>query len=175
MDDLIARYRTDRGIVKQFMQKIPFYNQALENHEYFNADESLRKEIETRLVSCREFLRRIEAQFVTATRLEFIGKTESVSGTLMALASATASSTSGGYGLGRDIKPTPVELEKLVEYDHALLRSVEELETKFKVAEEQSASIAAPADLEKAMKNLLLELDGFQKLLQGRKDIFLKA
>lgn len=43
VQNLISRYKSERGKIRSFMEKLPLYSNALKDHEFQNADSMLRK------------------------------------------------------------------------------------------------------------------------------------
>ncbi|MCE9501596.1 MAG: hypothetical protein K8R21_14020, partial [Leptospira sp.] len=74
--DLIQRYKSERGVIKGFMEKLPLYSQALGNQQYESADLAIRKEISAKLSSLKEPFRKIEEGLVKNNLINLIGKTE---------------------------------------------------------------------------------------------------
>lgn len=93
---LISRYRTERGKIRSFMEKLPLYSSALKDHEFQNADSMLRKELASKVSLLKEPVRRLEEAFVTARKLELIGSSEIA---VLLIDKLTNTIHSAGYGL----------------------------------------------------------------------------
>ena len=172
--DLIARYKSERGIIKAFMERLPLYNQALGNHQYESADLAIRKEISIKISALKEPLRKIEEGLVKKNLINLIGKTEPAMSLLEKVSFEINSASYGLSGLGSSVKPSPMELESLTEYDFSLLKAVEDLDRKINEFKDSTASSPESGVLEMKISEICNEIETLDKAFKERKNVFLK-
>lgn len=168
---LIARYRTERGIIRNFMEKLPLYSSALKDHEFQNADSLLRKELASKVSLLKEPVRRLEEAFVTARKLELIGSSEIAVLLIDKLTNTIHSAGYGLTGLGTGFKATSEELEKLAEFDFSLFKE-EIIESKIrglKVTADSSVQ-----EVRNVIGDVRSALDGLENAFRSRKELFSK-
>ncbi|EQA44656.1 hypothetical protein LEP1GSC050_2995 [Leptospira broomii serovar Hurstbridge str. 5399] len=168
----IARYQAERGKVKAFLSKFPFYGDVLKNHQYYDADRLARNELSKRIDSLKEPLRRVEEGFVRDRRMELIGSTEILLSLIERLKNEISGSSYGLNGLGSGFKASEAELEALAEWDYSLLQHTEEL-----YAKASSNGLNATDSAETVrdwVSKFRSELDQFDEALKKRRDVFLK-
>ncbi|WP_061223532.1 LIMLP_15305 family protein [Leptospira weilii] len=169
---LIARYRTERGTIRSFMEKLPLYSSALKDHEFQNADSMLRKELASKVSLLKEPVRRLEEAFVTARKLELIGSSEIAVLLIDKLTNTIHSAGYGLTGLGTGFKATSEELEKLAEFDFSLFKEVEIIESKIrglKITADSSAQ-----EVRNVIGDVRSALDGLENAFRSRKELFSK-
>ncbi|TGK11448.1 hypothetical protein EHO60_03815 [Leptospira fletcheri] len=168
----IDRYRTERGKMKSFLSKFPFYGDIIKNEEYYNADRLVREELSRKIGSLKEPIRRIEEGFVNDRRMDLIGSTEILLSLIERLKNEI---TGAGYGLtslGSGFKPGENELTELTEWDYSLLKHSEEL------GEKAISNGVKSTDSVESVRNWVSdfrsELDRFAEALRARRNVFLK-
>jgi len=174
VNSLIGRYKSERGVIKAFMEKIPLYSQALGNFQYDNADAYIRKEISTKLLSYKNPVRDVEAQFVRKNLLNLIGKTDSLSGLLDKVALSVNSASYGLSGAGSGVKPSPDELERLAQFDYTVLKAVNDLEGKINEFSASAGQLTSDAELVTKTSEISKEVEAIDKLFKERKNVFVK-
>lgn len=167
---IVDRYKSDRGFIKKFLEKLPLYSSALGNHEYESADLLIRKEVADKLVTYKELLRQTEENFVKKNLLTHIGKTEPAVSLIDKMAMSIRSASYGLTGIGTGFKPTDVELQALTTLDGALLTLTQEMQTKFQ--ETLDAVKTNPDEAESRLDGIIKELQLIEKSFQERKTIF---
>ncbi len=169
---LIARYRSERGKIRSFMEKLPLYSSALKDHEFQNADSMLRRELVSKISHLKEPVRRLEEAFVSARKLELIGSSEIAVLLIDKLINTIQSVGYGLNGLGTGFKATTEELEKLAEFDLSLFKEVEEIETKI-----QALKVTADSSVQEVRNvigDIRFALDGLENAFRSRKELFSK-
>ncbi len=168
----ISRFHEEKGKIKSFLSKFPFYGDILKNHQYYESDRLARTELAGKLNSLKEPIRRIEEGFVKERRMDLIGSTEVLVSLLERLKNEIVGANYGLNGLGTGFKATESELESLAEWDYSLIRHAEELESKSK-----SHGLNRESSLESVrdwVSQFRVELDEFDSALKKRKEVFLK-
>ncbi|MDV6234372.1 hypothetical protein CH379_001850 [Leptospira ellisii] len=169
---LIDRYRSEKGKIRAFMEKLPLYSSGLRGSEFQNTDSLLRKELASKVALLKEPLRRLEEGFVSAKKMDLIGSSEIAVVLIDKLTQAIQAAGYGLNGLGSGLKGTPDELERLAEFDFSLFREVDGIEEKIR-----SLKIGAESSVEE-IRNLVGEvrsaLDGLENAFRSRKDLFTK-
>lgn len=172
VQNYISRFQEEKGKIKLFLSKFPFYGDILKNHQYYDADRLARAELAKRLDSLKEPLRRIEEGFVRDRRMDLIGSTEVLLSVVERLKNEIVGANYGLNGIGTGFKATEAELEALAEWDYSLIKHAEELETKSK-----SHGLGAQPTVEAVrewVSNFRTELDEFDTALKKRREVFLK-
>ncbi|TGK07431.1 hypothetical protein EHO59_04835 [Leptospira semungkisensis] len=168
----ISRFQAEKGSVKTFLSKFPFYGEILKNHQYYDADRLARAELSKRLDSLKEPIRRIEEDFVKDRRLDLIGSTEVLLSLVERLKNEIVGASYGLNGLGTGFKASESELEALAEWDYSLLHHAEELAEKCKAHSlNRESTMDAVRDWVSKFRG---ELDEFDSALKKRRDVFLK-
>ncbi|MCH1911429.1 hypothetical protein L9Z41_02130 [Leptospira noguchii] len=172
VQNLISRYKSERGKIRSFMEKLPLYSNALKDHEFQNADSMLRKELASKVSYLKESIRRLEETFVLERRMELIGSGEIAVVLIDKLAHTIQSAGYGLNGLGTGLKATREELEKLAEFDFSLFKEVEEVESKIQaLGMNSNFSIQEVRD---KIGEIRSSLDGLENVFRSRKELFLK-
>ncbi|AYV57530.1 LIMLP_15305 family protein [Leptospira kmetyi] len=169
---LIDRYRTERGKIRSFMEKLPLYSSALKDHEFQNADSMLRKELASKVSLLKEPVRRLEEAFVSARKLDLIGSSEIAVLLIDKLTNTIQSAGYGLTGLATGFKATAEELEKLAEFDHSLFKEVEGIESKI-----QALKVTADSSVQEvrnAIGEVRSALDELENAFRSRKELFTK-
>ncbi|PJZ71590.1 hypothetical protein CH373_02100 [Leptospira perolatii] len=169
----ISRFRAERGKIRSFLSKFPFYADIVKNHEYYNTDLLIRKELASRIDALKEPLRRIEEGFVRQRRLELIGSTEILLSQVDRLKNEIVGAGYGLTGIGSGFKATEKELESLADWDYSLLSHAEELKTKVNAHGLQAED--SESKVRDWVSQFRVELDQFDSALKKRKEVFLKA
>ncbi|EKR74539.1 LIMLP_15305 family protein [Leptospira noguchii] len=172
VQNLISRYKSERGKIRSFMEKLPLYSNALKDHEFQNADSMLRKELASKVSYLKESIRRLEETFVLERKMELIGSGEIAVVLIDKLAHTIQSAGYGLNGLGTGLKATREELEKLAEFDFSLFKEVEEVESKIQaLGMNSNFSIQEVRD---KIGEIRSSLDGLENVFRSRKELFLK-
>ncbi|XDD51875.1 hypothetical protein AB3N59_01975 [Leptospira sp. WS92.C1] len=169
---LIDRYRSEKGKIRKFMEKLPLYSSGLRGIEFQNTDSLLRKELASQISLLKEPLRRLEEMFISARKMELIGSSEIAVVLIDKLTQAIQSAGYGLNGLGSGLKGTSEELEKLAEFDFSLFREVEAIESKVK-----SLKVTADSTTEEVralVSEIRSALDGLENAFRSRKELFTK-
>ncbi|UOG41139.1 LIMLP_15305 family protein [Leptospira noguchii] len=172
VQNLISRYKSERGKIRSFMEKLPLYSNALKDHEFQNADSMLRKELASKVSYLKESIRRLEETFVLERKMELIGSGEIAVVLIDKLAHTIQSAGYGLNGLGTGLKATRDELEKLAEFDFSLFKEVEEVESKI-----QTLGINSNFSIQEVrdkIGEIRSSLDGLENVFRSRKELFLK-
>ncbi|EMO29054.1 LIMLP_15305 family protein [Leptospira noguchii] len=172
VQNLISRYKSERGKIRSFMEKLPLYSNALKDHEFQNADSMLRKELASKVSYLKESIRRLEETFVLERKMELIGSGEIAVVLIDKLAHTIQSAGYGLNGLGTGLKATREELEKLAEFDFSLFKEVEEVESKI-----QTLGINSNFSIQEVrdkIGEIRSSLDGLENVFRSRKELFLK-
>ncbi|EPE83289.1 hypothetical protein LEP1GSC021_3566 [Leptospira noguchii str. 1993005606] len=172
VQNLISRYKSERGKIRSFMEKLPLYSNALKDYEFQNADSMLRKELASKVSYLKESIRRLEETFVLERKMELIGSGEIAVVLIDKLAHTIQSAGYGLNGLGTGLKATREELEKLAEFDFSLFKEVEEVESKIQaLGMNSNFSIQEVRD---KIGEIRSSLDGLENVFRSRKELFLK-
>ncbi|AOP35848.1 hypothetical protein A0128_02245 [Leptospira tipperaryensis] len=169
---LIDRYKSEKGKVRSFMEKLPLYASGLKGTEFQNADSLLRKELASKISHLKEPMRRLEEAFVSTKKMDLIGSSEIAVVLIDKLTNAIQSAGYGLTGLGSGLKATQEELEKLAEFDFSLFKEVEGIESKV-----QALKVTAESSVEEVrnlVSDIRVALDGLENAFRSRKDLFTK-
>ncbi|APH40462.1 Uncharacterized protein A9P81_0518 [Leptospira interrogans serovar Copenhageni/Icterohaemorrhagiae] len=172
VQNLISRYRSERGKIRSFMEKLPLYSNALKDHEFQNADSMFRKELASRISYLKESIRRLEETFVLERRMELIGSGEIAVVLIDKLIHTIQSAGYGLNGLGTGLKATREELEKLAEFDFSLFQEVEGVESKIQILGINSNS--SIQEVRDKIGEIRSSLDELENAFRSRKELFLK-
>lgn len=172
VQNYIARFHEEKGKIKSFLSKFPFYGDVLKNHHYYDSDRLARAELAQKISLLKEPIRRIEEVFVRERRMDLIGSTEVLLSLIERLKNEIVGASYGLNGIGSGFKATETELESLAEWDYSLIKHAEELDGK--VISHGLGSQSSVESVREWVSGFRGELDEFDAALKKRKDVFLK-
>lgn len=127
MSDFRGQILSGRGGLKNLLSKVPGFKGYIENEDRRTADKLLRDAIADRYSELWKRLTAIQSDFVNQGKISYLDDLESVSDKLKTFIDRIRHATYGYSSFFSAIKIDQTKLDKLYEYDNALLNGVDEL------------------------------------------------
>jgi len=129
MSDFQEQIFSERGGLKNLLSKVPGFKGYIESEDRRTADKLLREAIANRYGELWQRLTAIQSNYVDQGKIDFLDDLESVSDKLKTFIDRTRHATYGYSSFFSAIKIDQAKLDKLYNYDNALLDGVEELKS----------------------------------------------
>ena len=127
MSDFQELIFSERGGLKNLLSKVPGFKGYIESEDRRTADKLLRDTIADRYGELWQRVTAIQSDFVDQGKIDFLDDLESVSDKLKTFIDRTRHATYGYSSFFSAVKIDQAKLDKLYNYDNALLDGVEEL------------------------------------------------
>jgi hypothetical protein len=128
MSDLLDKVLSDQDPFKKILGKIPGFKGYIERQSRRDADKLLRETIASRFETLWQRISALQREMISGGDLSYVDVLESAAIKLRTFADRIRSATYGYSSLFEAVKINEAELNKLYEYDLALLEYVDRIE-----------------------------------------------
>jgi hypothetical protein len=128
MSDLLDKVLSDQDPFKKILGKIPGFKGYIERQSRRDADKLLRETIASRFETLWQRISALQRDMISGGDLSYVDVLESAAIKLRTFADRIRSATYGYSSLFEAVKINEAELNKLYEYDLALLEYVDRIE-----------------------------------------------
>jgi hypothetical protein len=125
MADFQGQIESDRGFLKELLLKIPGFKGYIEMEDRRTADKMVRELVADRYQEVLDKMTGIQTEFVDRGDLEYLDDLETIVTKIRTFIDRIRHAAYGYSGFFDAIKIDPERLERLYEYDYALLDSID--------------------------------------------------
>jgi hypothetical protein len=170
MADFQGQIESERGKLKELLSKVPGFKGYIEMEDRRTADKMIRELVADRYQELLDDYTGIQTEFVDRGDLDFLDDLETVTVKIRTFIDRIRNAAYGYSSFFSAIKIDQEKLERIYDYDHALLDGVDSL----KESMEKLASAVEPdqikgmiAELKKAMQDIITKFDRRKEEILG--------
>jgi len=155
---------SEKRFLEELADRIPGVKGYREKEHRRDTDKRLRESMASELDRARERLVALQKGFVSAGKLDIVGQADGVSRKLQRAADALRYASYGYSGFFDQLKVREEELERLYDYDSAMLANIKAVRERVEVAQDLPETPQALKELEAEVETLIATIDRRKQL-----------
>jgi len=169
MDDMRERVRAGQtGVLENILNAIPGYGGYRDKQLRRDADRLLREHIVRELTQQLRKIPALQRRMIEAGQLHLVDDLERVARRLQTLGDQVRTAASGYAGFFDAVKIREAELDRLYEFDQALVTEIPRLSESIAALE---TAISSQAGVAEAIRDLGEEVDRLAEYWRGRREV----